>query len=67
MPKTLRPRKSDAATLKLLKDVARFGASNMWHLRDETSEARKLYDRIEQEIARMETPNEQQPACNALS
>ena len=58
-----RPRKSDAATVQLLKDVARLMANHMWHLqRPETSEGRRLYDRIEQEISRLEAASPIQEA-----
>jgi hypothetical protein len=42
-------------TLTLLKDVQKFGANQMWHFKPDTA-AGKLYVRIEQEIARLESP-----------
>ena len=53
-------RKSDAATVKLLKDVARAMANRMWHLQPD-SEGGKLYQRVEDEIARLEQPADAAP------
>lgn len=49
----MRLRRSDSATIKLLKAVQRFGANQMWHFKPHTA-AGKLYERVEQEIAQLE-------------
>jgi hypothetical protein len=46
---------ADQETVKLLNDIAKFGANQMWHFKPDTA-AGKLYVRIEQEIARLENP-----------
>lgn len=43
------------STVKLLEDLAKYGANMMWHLKPHT-EAGKLYARIEQELAAARAP-----------
>jgi hypothetical protein len=56
-----RRRKTDAYTLKLLRDVRRLAAAFMWHMRPD-SEGGKMYVRIDEEITRLG----QEPCAQAV-